>query len=126
MGLRKDKAPRGRQLEDLRKLLSSQREAMATELRQSTAEFLNEETAYTDSVDMASAETDRNLAAQMNNRERETLFQMDEALRRLDMGTFGNCEQCEEEISAARLKVYPFTTLCVDCKAELESEKRRA
>ena len=59
------------------------------------------------------------------SREREILFQIDAALRRIDEGSFGDCAQCGESIIEARIQAFPFTTLCIDCKAELESEEHR-
>jgi DnaK suppressor protein len=61
----------------------------------------------------------------MKNRDRDVLWQIDEALKRIDEGSFGECERCDEPISEARLKANPSTTLCIDCKAELESEEHR-
>ncbi len=103
----------------------SRREALAEDLRQATAELINDESVYTDSVDQAAAETDKNMTLQMKNRERNVLWQIDEAIKRLDEGTFGECERCGEMISEGRIEAFPSTTLCIDCKAELESEEHR-
>jgi DnaK suppressor protein len=119
MALRKEK------IEGYRRDLFARRETMASELRQATAEFISDDTTYNDSLDQAAADVDRSFTLQMKNRERDTLWQIDEALERIEAGTFGLCERCEEEISEARIKVFPFTTLCIDCKAELESEEHR-
>jgi DnaK suppressor protein len=119
MTLRREK------LESVKGLLLSRREALARDLRQATQDFIDDEPSFADSVDQASADVDRTLSMNLKNRERGVLKQIDEALRRIESGEFGKCEQCEEEISEARIKAFPFTTLCIDCKAELESEQRR-
>ena len=119
MALRKEK------LEGFKKHLSTRRESLAQELKQATADLINDEVSYTDAIDQASAETDKSLIVQMKNRDRDILWQLDEALRRIDSGTFGECERCDESISEARLKANPSTTLCIDCKAEIESEEHR-
>lgn len=119
MSLRKDK------VESFRKVLFERRENLARDLRQATQNFIADDEAYADSVDQASAEADKTLAMQMKNRERDMLWQIDEALRRIDSGSFGECERCDESISEARIKAFPLTTLCIDCKAELESEGNR-
>ncbi len=119
MTLRREK------LESVKGLLLSRREALARDLRQATQDFIDDEPAFADSVDQAAADVDRTLSMNLKNRERGVLRQIDEALRRIESGEFGKCEQCEEEISEARIKAFPFTTLCIDCKAELESEQRR-
>ncbi|HVR69433.1 MAG TPA: TraR/DksA family transcriptional regulator [Vicinamibacteria bacterium] len=53
----------------------------------------------------------------------ETLGQIDEAIRRLEAGTYGTCAQCGREIAEARLKALPFASLCRDCQ-EIEEEAR--
>ena len=50
-----------------------------------------------------------------------TCRRIDEALQRLEKGTYGSCEECDEEIPAARLQALPFATLCVTCQ-ELHEE----
>lgn len=112
-------------VEGYRKQLVARREALAEDLRLATAELINDESVYTDSVDQAAAETDKNFTLQMKNRERNTLWQIDEAIKRLDEGSFGECERCNDQISEGRIEAFPFTTLCIDCKAELESEEHR-
>jgi len=49
---------------------------------------------------------------------RELLSQTEEALRRLDAGTYGVCVDCGKPIPAARLSALPYTTLCVECAAK--------
>jgi DnaK suppressor protein len=53
----------------------------------------------------------------------ETLGQIDEAIRRLEAGTYGTCGNCGQEIAEARLKALPFAALCRDCQ-ENEEEAR--
>jgi DnaK suppressor protein len=119
MALRKEK------VELYRKQLVARREVLAEDLRQTTAQLINDESYYTDSVDQAAADTDKSFTLQMKNRERDVLWQIDEAIKRLDGGSFGECERCGESISEGRIEAFPFTTLCIDCKAELESEEHR-
>ncbi len=53
---------------------------------------------------------------------RKELTEMDEALRKLEDGTYGICNECGEDIDEGRLKVMPFTTLCVKCQAKAEGK----
>lgn len=53
---------------------------------------------------------------------KETIFQTEYALRRIDLGTFGSCESCGNAIGKARLQAFPRATLCVACK---QREERR-
>jgi len=50
----------------------------------------------------------------------ESLAQIDQAILRLREGNYGTCEECEEEIAAARLKALPFATLCIRCQEDVE------
>lgn len=73
-----------------------------------------------DIYDQASSERDRELGLLLNDREREKLHNIDEALLRITDGEYGICEECDEEIPLGRLKVLPFTRHCVKCKSDLE------
>jgi len=55
--------------------------------------------------------------------ESETLRKIDEALLRLDEGTYGVCSECDEGISEMRLKALPFATLCRDCQEQVEESE---
>jgi DnaK suppressor protein len=112
-------------LDSIRNLLLTRREELAQDLRQSTRDFIDEDPSHTDALDQAAADVDRSFSLQLKNRGRDTLVQIDEALRRMETGVFGQCERCEEEIAEARIHAFPFTTLCVECKGELEIEQRR-
>lgn len=119
MALRKEK------IESFRKTLVSRRAALTADFKAATAQWLNEESNFADAIDQAAAETEKALEAHIKNRGRDTLVQIDEALKRIEEGRFGECVRCDEQIAEARLKAFPLTTLCIDCKAELESEDHR-
>jgi DnaK suppressor protein len=55
----------------------------------------------------------------------ETLHKIEEALRRLDEGTFGYCFECGEEISERRLRALPFAVRCKDCEEAREVAQQR-
>src|SRR5262245_9913749 len=78
-----------------------------------------------DTYDLASDERDREINFILNDREREKLVAIDEALLRIKDKTYGICESCEGEIQLGRLKVLPFTRLCVKCQEENEKESKR-
>jgi len=78
-----------------------------------------------DTYDLASDERDREINFILNDREREKLHAIDEALQRIKDKTYGLCESCEGEIQLGRLKVLPFTRLCVKCQEENERESKR-
>ena len=78
-----------------------------------------------DTYDLASDERDREINFILNDREREKLHAIDEALERIKDKSYGICESCEGEIQLGRLKVLPFTRLCVKCQEENEKESKR-
>jgi DnaK suppressor protein len=78
-----------------------------------------------DTYDLASDERDREINFILNDREREKLHAIDEALQRIAEKTYGICESCEGEIQLGRLKILPFTRLCVRCQEENERESKR-
>ena len=81
-------------------------------------------TNFPDPTDRASLESDRNFELRIRDRERKLILKIREAIERLDEGEFGICESCGEDISEARLKARPVTTLCIDCKTEQERQEK--
>ncbi len=81
-----------------------------------------------DAYDLASDERDREINFILNDREREKLLAIDEALQRIKDKSYGicecGCENCEGEIQLGRLKILPFTRLCVKCQEEVERESK--
>ncbi len=77
-----------------------------------------------DTYDLASEERDREINFILSDRERVKIKQVDDALGRLDDGTYGVCESCGLEIAEERLQALPFTRLCRDCQQEQEKEAK--
>jgi RNA polymerase-binding transcription factor DksA len=80
------------------------------------------------STHMADAGTDnfdREFALSLVSNEQEALFEIEEALKRLESGTYGTCEMCEKSIKKERLQAVPFARFCVNCQATVEKEQRR-
>jgi DnaK suppressor protein len=69
-----------------------------------------------DDVDMTSTELETSMRMRLRNREALFAKKIDEALARIADGTFGSCEECQEEIEARRLEARPTATKCVACK----------
>ena len=79
---------------------------------------------FPDPTDRASMESDRNFELRIRDRERRLIGKIKDALDRLELGTYGICEICGEEISMERLKARPVTTLCIDCKKMQENNEK--
>jgi DnaK suppressor protein len=77
-----------------------------------------------DFADQSSFESDRNFVLRMRDRERKLLAKIDQALERIEEGTFGICDSCGEEIGLKRLVARPVVTLCVHCKALQEKQEK--
>lgn len=78
-----------------------------------------------DSVDIAAMEINQANLQKIGKREKYLLKKIDLALRKIDDGTFGECESCGEEIGVPRLMARPVAQLCIDCKTEQENMERR-
>ena len=75
-----------------------------------------------DLYDSADNERDRQLSHLLNDRDREKLVEIDDALERIEDGTYGICEECGKRITSNRLKIMPFARLCVPCKSDTEKK----
>ena len=98
---------------------------MKKELMQGVVQSIKNESDYLkndvgDFYDHASNDRDRELALMFTDRERTKLVQIDVALKRIEEGGYGECDNCMDEIGEDRLKVMPFAQLCLSCKIELE------
>ena len=80
------------------------------------------------SLHMADAGTDtfdREFALSLVSNEQEALYEIEEALKRLEHFTYGICGICERPIMKARLEAVPFARLCVNCQSNIEKNDRR-
>jgi DnaK suppressor protein len=77
-----------------------------------------------DPNDRATRESDIGQELRLRDRDRKLIAKIQEALDRIDAGTFGRCLSCGRAISPARLKACPVTELCIDCKREAETHER--
>jgi DnaK suppressor protein len=73
-----------------------------------------------DPADRGTVETGRNFMLLIRDRERQLAGKISETLLRIENGTFGICDTCEEEIAFKRLEARPVTTQCIDCKTKEE------
>lgn len=76
-----------------------------------------------DEVDQASSEYMQAFSFRLRGREKFLMEKIELALRKIDLGTYGVCEECEEMISLKRLQARPETPLCISCKEAQEKEE---
>ena len=110
--------------EEFRVLLQSQLDELVQEAGKTATDMADEKSNFPDPTDRASLESDRNFELRIRDRERKLIGKIREAIERLDEGTYGMCESCEEEIGVARLKARPVTTMCIECKTEQERQEK--
>jgi len=77
-----------------------------------------------DVCDIASSDREREFRLRLSERGREKLKEIEEALERIEDGSFGLCDRCGCKIPKGRLKVMPFSTTCVACKSKQEKQRK--
>ena len=77
---------------------------------------MDEEIPETGMADTATVTLDREVDYSLEENAAHVLREIDDALKRLDDGTFGTCRRCGKPIGAERLDAMPYVTLCIDCK----------
>lgn len=68
---------------------------------------------------------DREFALSLVSNEQEALYEIEEALKRIETGSYGKCETCERAIAKLRLGAVPFARMCVQCQSEFERTNKR-
>ena len=76
---------------------------------------------FSNEIDLASSLEGREMVFQLTSRDRNELRLIEDALFRINEGTYGACESCEKKISLKRLQIMPLTSLCIDCQEAAEN-----
>ena len=77
-----------------------------------------------DEADQAWEECSRDLSLLLTARAKQKLQALEEAIEKVENGTYGICEECDEPIGAGRLKAMPLAKLCVACQSIMEKESK--
>ncbi len=75
-------------------------------------------------ADMASDSYDREFSLNIASAEQEVVYEIDEALKRINDGKYGKCVECNKKIPVRRLKALPHAKLCIQCQSKEEKDKR--
>ena len=78
-----------------------------------------------DAVESAEADIQEDLEFALVQMKSETLNKVNDALARLEQGTYGNCFECGDEIAEKRLRALPFAVRCKDCEEARENAEQR-
>jgi DnaK suppressor protein len=112
------------QREYFRRKLLSWRDEILRGSNETLRQLKEEESRVADMTDWASVETERNFQLRARDRERKLLSKIDEALRRIQEGTYGFCEETQEPIGLRRLEARPIATLSIEAQERHERREK--
>ena len=113
-----------RQREYFRKKLLAWKDEILAESRETLETLQADSHNHPDYADRASSETDRSIELRARDRQRKLICKIDSALRRIDDGTYGFCEETGEPISLKRLDARPIATLSIEAQERHERRER--
>ena len=113
-----------RQLEYFRQKLLNWKDDILRESRETLSHLQEDTENHPDIADRASSETDRALELRTRDRQRKLISKIDEALRRIEDGAYGYCEETGEPIGVARLDARPIATLSLEAQERHERRER--
>lgn len=111
--------------ERLKKILLEKRAAVSKEAQEEIKKFQSGENrqiieTVMDDGDLSVVDLSEDISLKQLSSHRETLIKIDTALQKIAEGTYGLCEECNEEISEKRLAIMPFAIYCKDCQEQRE------
>jgi DnaK suppressor protein len=112
------------QREYFRRRLLNWREEILRGSSETLRQLKEEDNRVADMSDWASYETERNFQLRARDRERKLLSKIDEALRRIEEGTYGFCEETQEPIGLRRLEARPIATLSIEAQERHERREK--
>lgn len=104
-----------------KELLSSQLDELLVRAEKAVGELIRIGDLSADIIDQASSDIGRNYTLRICDRESRLIRKIKTALTKIEDGTFGICESCDEEISVERLRARPVTAYCIRCKTKMEA-----
>ena len=113
-----------RQRAYFQKKLLAWKEDIIQSNRETVLNLQHDSTQHADIVDRATSETDRSLELRARDRQRKLVAKLNEALARIESGTYGYCEETGEPIGLKRLDARPIATLSVEAQ-ELHERRER-
>ena len=112
------------QMKKFRAILEERRQSLITQARKTLESdmVLSPDDRF-DEVDQASSEYMQAFSFRLRGREKFLMDKIELALRKIDEGTYGICEECEDTIALKRLQARPEAPLCIQCKEAQEKEE---
>ncbi|MBY6205242.1 RNA polymerase-binding protein DksA [Halomonas denitrificans] len=121
----KEEYMNAKQLEFFRQKLLDWRQELIDESQETINNLRGEVRDVGDEAERASRETENSLELRTRDRYRKLLGKIDQALSRIDDGSYGYCEETGEEIGLARLEARPIATLCLDAQERWELKQKQ-
>jgi DnaK suppressor protein len=113
-----------RQLAYFRQKLLNWKEDILRESKETINHLQDENHILPDAADRASSETDRSLELRTRDRQRKLISKIDAALKRIEDGTYGYCEETGDPISLKRLDARPIATLSIEAQDRHEKREK--
>jgi DnaK suppressor protein len=113
-----------RQRDYFRQKLLAWKEDILREAKETLQHLQDENQNHPDFADRASSETDRAIELRARDRQRKLIAKIDDALTRIDDGTYGFCEETGEPIAIKRLEARPIATLSIEAQERHERRER--
>lgn len=107
----------------LKDMLESRRNEIQGKLRSLRETLPNEISNVRDAEEQSVHDFVQDVELALMEMQSETLQKIDDALRRLEVGSYGSCADCGSEISEARLRALPFASLCISCQEQAEERE---
>ncbi|HCP35385.1 MAG: TraR/DksA C4-type zinc finger protein [SAR324 cluster bacterium] len=107
-------------MEEIRKILLEEKEKIGVEIKSKQLNLSDIERDVGDEVDNSMVEQERELNLLLQDREKQHLEAIEEALQRIETGEYGFCDECGDQIDQKRLMVIPLAQLCITCQQNEE------
>ena len=107
-------------MDEIKQLLQEEKAELLVDIREKHAQNFQTRHDIGDAIDYSVEEQERELDLLLQDRERTKIDKIDEALKRMESGDYGYCDECGEDISKKRLMVMPLARMCVKCQSNEE------
>ncbi|MFC1566388.1 TraR/DksA family transcriptional regulator [bacterium] len=112
-----------KEIAKIQKKLLEKKEDLMSLVNKSHKKGEHPEAEVGDVIDIATNSFEKEILFELNDNERQMLYDIEEAIQKIDAGKFGTCETCTKKISKPRLQAMPFARHCIECQSKLESKK---
>ena len=113
-----------KQQQQFKEQLEQMKADIIADVEQTLSDMTSQSGNIPDPNDRATMESDRSFELRLRGRERKLLDKIDEAIARIDDGTYGICAECGEEIRIKRLEARPVAKFCINCKTRQEQREK--